>query len=747
MYKTKDTNANVRNLNPVTAALAFAFSSALITTPVVAEETEAKAEKAKMEAITVTATKRSQVIYEVPIAMSAFAGDELAAQGITGITDVGKFVPNLNITGFSAGHNSSANPFIRGIGLQDHLITTDPGVSVYVDGVYLGRQVGQNWNLNNIARIEVLRGPQGTLYGRNSIGGAINIITKQPDQEAVTMVNAEVGTRGRVKGDVFINRAINDDWSFNLNAGYNRRGGIGKFINLPEAEYDVGENQEYFGRVSLKYDAGDAFRFVFTADANDGEGGTRPFTTLIDEIPNGRLYERGLRNAQTTIDPYDSATSSIETSKVSNKASGVSFTAEYDITDELGAKFIVSNRSSEYKAGIDDDATATVLDQYPEVGEADQTSVELQLNGYLGAMDFVSGVYWFNEEGSNRQSPDVARFDGGPTKLELDQETTSKAVFLNLGFDVSDELRVSGGVRYTEDEKEASTNVFDPVGTIYDSRSWGEVSWELAANYTFDSGLNWYGTVQTGYQSGQYPARPYFLIGQFFGLGGFDNPTAAAQVRANNNFKASDNIGAINYETGFKGQLTDDFSFSVAFFNTEYDDLPYQVNVVTDAGFDTNNLIVEQTSRGIEWESTYFVTDSFKLHTSLGFMDVDVEEQDGVKPVAPLTPEFTASISPSYEFELTNGALVNTRVDVSYRDEMYGEPSSDPRRMTMVEDRTTVNFDVSYAPANANWKVSLYGRNIFDERYDDARINTGDYILVIKSNDASEFGVRYSASF
>ena len=101
-------------------------------------------------------------------------------QGIVDIVDIGKFVPNLNITQFSAGHTSSANPFIRGIGLQDHLITTDPGVSVYVDGVYLGRQVGQNWNLSNIERIEVLRGPQGTLYGRNSIGGAINIITKTP---------------------------------------------------------------------------------------------------------------------------------------------------------------------------------------------------------------------------------------------------------------------------------------------------------------------------------------------------------------------------------------------------------------------------------------------------------------------------------------------------------------------------------------------------------------------------------------
>ncbi|MDK1313574.1 TonB-dependent receptor [Pseudoalteromonas ardens] len=737
-------STTARNLTPIATAMALAMAG-LSSAPVLAEE--AQAEKSKIEAITVTATKRSQVIYEVPIAMSAFSGDDLDAQGISDITDVGKFVPNLNITGFSAGHNSSANPFIRGIGLQDHLITTDPGVSVYVDGVYLGRQVGQNWNLANIERIEVLRGPQGTLYGRNSIGGAINIITKQPDQQAVTKVSAETGTRGRIKASMFTNQAVTDELAFNFNMGFNRRGGLGEFTNLPNAEYDVGENQEFHGRMSVKYTPTDDLRLVLTADANDGEGGTRPFTVLIDEMPEGRLYKAGLRNSMVAADPYDNATSSIETATVSNKANGISLTAEYDINADFGTKFIFSKRSSEYKAGLDDDGTAIALDHYPERGEADQTSVELQLTGYLGRADFVTGLYWFNEEGSNRQSSDEASFDGGPTKLELDQETTSRAVFFNLGYDLTDDLRLTGGVRYTEDEKEASTNVFDPVGTISSSKDWDEISWEAAANYTFENGLNWYGTVQTGYQSGQYPARPYFLIGQFFGEGGFDNPNAAAAVRANNAFMASENISAINYETGFKGQLTDDFSMSVAFFNTEYEDLPYQVNVVTDSGFDTNNLIVEQTSRGIEFESTYYVTDRFTLHSSFGFMDVDVEEQNGIKPVAPLTPEWTASISPSYEFELSNNATVNTRFDISYRDSMYGEPSSDPRRMTQIDDRTTVNFDISYAPANTNWDISLYGRNIFDERYDDARLNTGDYILVIKSNDASEFGVRYRATF
>jgi len=165
---------------------------------------------ALLEEITVTATRREQSIYEVPLAVSAFTEETMFRQGITDLTDIGKFVPNLTVTGFSAGHVSSVNPFIRGIGLQDHLITTDPGVGVYVDGVYLGRQVGQNWSLANIERVEVLRGPQGTLYGRNATGGAINIITRQPGEESGGRITAQAGSRGRLGGDAYWNQAFTD---------------------------------------------------------------------------------------------------------------------------------------------------------------------------------------------------------------------------------------------------------------------------------------------------------------------------------------------------------------------------------------------------------------------------------------------------------------------------------------------------------------------------------------------------------
>ncbi|MGB5690557.1 MAG: TonB-dependent receptor [Woeseiaceae bacterium] len=715
-------NHRVNGLLFSSVALALAASPAALAQ---------NGDDALIEEIMVTATKREASIYEVPIAISAFEGDKLAEQGIVDIVDIGKFVPNLNITQFSAGHISSANPFIRGIGLQDHLITTDPGVSVYVDGVYLGRQVGQNWNLTNIERIEVLRGPQGTLYGRNSIGGAINIITKTPGADEGSKVGLEVGSRGRLNGDFYADMNLSDAVAVAFTGGYKSRDGVGDFLNLPNAGIEVGETKEVYGRAALRYAPNDDFSLVLAYDANDGEGGLRPYTTLIDELPNGAVYGAGYRNSDVSADPYDNNTGQASQTLVTNKAEGVSLTLNWNWNDDFSSKVIASSRTSEYKAGLDDDSLEDDFLSFPETGEADQTSLEFQLSGDMGALDFVSGLYYFNEDGFNNQDPTI--FLTFPGTFFLSQEVTSMAIYANLGYDLSDKFRLSGGLRYTEDEKNAFTNVGS--GPYDDSRDFDEISWELAANYSFDNGLTGYATVQTGYQSGQYPARPFCLFGD-------GDPNDDIDC-----FKASDNITATNFEVGIKGQLTDRFSMSAAVFTTQYSDLPYQVSTTSGGGFSTVNLIVDQTSTGFEWENTLFLTDNFSFQATLGYIDVDVDEQQGVKPVAPLTPELTWSLSPMLAVPLAGGGEVTLRLDYSFRDEMYGEPSSDPGRLTGIEDRAIANVDIAWHSADGTFTAGLYGRNITDERYDNARLNTGDYILRILSNDPSEFGVRLVKSF
>jgi iron complex outermembrane receptor protein len=709
--------------------------AAIACTSITAVAQQRDSDASAFEEITVTAKKREQNIYEVPVAVSAFSGAAIAKQGITDLTDVGKFVPNLNVTGFSAGHTSSANPFIRGIGLQDHLITTDPGVGVYVDGVYLGRQVGQNWSLSNIERIEVLRGPQGTLYGRNSIGGTINIITRKPGEGEGGRIGMEVGSRGRINADFFTNVEFTDDVAMTVSGAFKRRNGIGEFLNIPDPEADVGELQDISARIALQWNVSDALSLLFVADGNDGDNGLRPYTTLIDEVPNGGVFGAGFRNSDLAADPYDNNTGQVTQTGVTNQAYGLSLTADYAISPELGARLIVSDRHSEYESGLDDDSFFDDFLSFPETGFADQTSIELQLNGEYGNWDFVSGIYFFDEDGVNDQNPTI--FLGGPGTFTLGQDLKSRAIYGNVGYALTDELRISGGLRYTEDEKDATVNINDSLIDTGASRDWDELSWELALTYDLSERLNVYGTVQNGYQSGQFPPRPFCLFGSL----DFDQPGNVSQP---NCFVANDNVTAINYEAGIKGQPLDNLQLSVAVFFTDYSDLPYQVSTTSGAGFDTRNIIVDQESFGVELEGTWLVTDAFTVHSSLGYIDADVDDPDAV---APLTPELTFSLSPEYNLAVAGGGELTFRADYSFRDDMYGEPSADPGRFTQIDSRSLLNLDVSYQSADGDWTLGLYGRNVTDERYDNARLNTGDYVLVMLSNDASEFGVRFARNF
>lgn len=723
------------------SAIGLSLAGSIASSTALAQDAQ---EASVFEEVIVTATKREESIYDVPMAISAFTEETIVKQGIVDLTDIGKFVPNMNVTGFSGGQTSSVNVFIRGIGLQDHLITTDPGVGVYIDGVYLGRQVGQNWSLANIERVEVLRGPQGTLYGRNSIGGAINIITRKPGSEAGGRATVTVGTRGRLNGDFYWNAPFTDNFAASFTGSYMSRDGVGEFLNL-DTSTEVGEMEEWAGRVAAKWDINENFSLLFAYDKNDGEGGLRPYTTLIDEVPTGLLYGTGARNSDVSADPYDNNGAFyidengnvVSQADISNAADGWSITADWDINEELSSKFLYSDRSSEYSTGLDDDSVKAVLFQYPETGFADQKSAELQLFGTYDSWDFVAGLYYFEEEGGNDQRPNF--FVGGAGSHLNFQKAKSKAVYANVGFQATDRLRLSGGARYTKDDKKAFTDLIFGLIQENGQRKWSETSWEIAAAFDMNDRINLYGTIQNGYQSGQFPPRPFCLFANL-------DFTQPGNVSRPNCFEANDNVTAINYEVGLKGTPLDTLQVSIAFFYTNYTDLPYQVSSSTGQGFNTVNIIVDQTSTGFEWQSAWAPSDNFTLYTTLGYIDVDVDDPNPTV-VAPLTPKLTYSISPEYSVPLNNGANLVFRLDYSYRDDMWGEPSNDPGRFTKIDSRNLLNVDIAYHSPDGRWTLAAYGRNVTDEKYANAKLLPSDYVLIILNNDRSEFGLRYVYNF
>ncbi|MCY3583380.1 MAG: TonB-dependent receptor [Chloroflexi bacterium] len=405
-----------------------------------------------------------------------------------------------------------------------------------------------------------------------------------------------------------------------------------------------------------------------------------------------------------------------------------SLTAEWEASPDLTVKGIASRRSSRYHGGLDDDSTVLDFMSFPEVGEAGQTSLELQVSGERDALDFVAGLWAFREDGFNLQ-PDAV-FAGGPTTFHVLQDTESEAVYASIGYRPVPALRISAGLRHTEDFKDARAVLNDFV----DARSrcdWREWNWDLAATWQLRDRASVFANIANGYQAGQFPPRPYCLFG-------FVDVSRPGNVSAPNCFAAGDHITAVNHEIGFKGSLGERLEVSASLFLTNYDNLPLSASDTSGAGFDTRNVIVGQRSAGIEWEGRFELHSRLSVDTRIGYLDSN-PEAEGIVPL--LSPRWTISVSPEWILPLAEGNLA-LRADYSWRDSMYGEPAANRRPWSELPARELLNFDISYRPADSNWLFALYGRNVFDERYAHATLNTGDYILRILSNDASEFGLR-----
>jgi iron complex outermembrane receptor protein len=706
--------------------------------------------------ITVTARRREETLYETPAAVTAMNSDVMTSLNISNLEDVGKYVPNLTIARYGVGNTAHASVFIRGIGLQDHIIVTDPGVGVYLDGVYLGRQMGSNLSLNNIERIEVLRGPQGTLYGRNTIGGAVNIITQRPGAEEAFEIGLQAGTRGRIGVDMYANFALSDDFSLAFSGDFRRRDGVGHALMLDNPEAEIGEEFAFNGRLTAAWDVNDRFSLLFSVDGMEARNGQSPYMIEFNPLTPTPPPDTGgccngdfafLDPSMVAPDPDDSFTTVAGLESTSNRLFGASITAEFDISDQLNAKVLLSTRSNEYSGGLDDDDSILNLSEFPETGEADQTSLEVQLNGDLGGVEFVGGLYYFEEDGftdsgpwvfSPFNMPDGLDNFGNPTGFgdfgffNLQQDATSYAAYANASFDVTENLTIGAGGRYTRDDKDASAIFPTFPERKFLSNDWDAFTWDLNLSYEIRDALYAYGQIQKGYQVGGYPPRPF---------GGPDQ------------FEPYNDSETLNFEIGLKGVISDSFTLLAAAFFTQYDDLalPFSdplagggfVTIVANAG--------ESESTGVELEGVWSPTDNFNINFSIGWLDAEITKVDpGAIGVAEgdspaLTPDLTYSITPQWIFPLTGGATVRAQVDYSYRDSIFGQSVENPAER--MSSRGLLGFSVDYISSDQSWTLGAYGLNVADEVYDQGRFAQNGFVGVVLSNDRSEFGVRLTKRF
>ncbi len=503
-----------------------ASTIAILATPALAQEADSKQpeQSGGLSEIIVTATKRSENLQDVPIAITAYSAETLARKGISEVVSLGNLAPNVTLdagTPFS-GSSSVLSAYIRGIGQNDFAFNLDPGVGIYLDGVYLARSIGANQDLLDIERVEILKGPQGTLFGRNSVGGAISIVTKNPGKDLALKGEVTAGRFGRfdVKGS--LNVPITDRVSSSLSFSTRKNSGYQKVIPFPGFAAGViadtfpsfgrgtsdrygGENQ-YTIRGKLRIEASNDVTINLSGDYlnqnNNGVASSLLKTAVNPADPSnvfGPLYNgciagavppfaiggvcnniRGgtslgglISNGPSLIYDDKFIAPSIDTTYATGnnfsrlESYGGSATIDWNL-GFANLKSITAYRELRWKSAQDNDGSPLPIQQVSFETNQKQFSEELQLTGDAvgGRLRYVLGAYYFTESGNLH---DLVTFPAGLLQIDGNNLLSTKAyaAYANLNFAVSDQFSITLGGRYTRENKRFTGLQSDPNGFFY----------------------------------------------------------------------------------------------------------------------------------------------------------------------------------------------------------------------------------------------------------------------------------------
>jgi iron complex outermembrane recepter protein len=649
------------------------------------------AESRVIEEILVTAERREASAQETAIAITAFSGEDLDMRGITGIEDLQFAVPNLVIS-----HNSQSPvtyAYIRGIGSDQLVAGFDPGVAYHVDGLYIGQPSAMPGDLWDMERVEVLRGPQGTLYGRNTTGGAINVITRDPDEtfEAIADVTAGNYDRRRVRGAV----------------GGGANGVAGRLAYV--REFDEGYQKNLLGRNGdvtdhwalrgkLGFELTDQGKLVLTGQRFQNRGRQsqkrrEPFAPV--ELAPGFIldvYDGAIPNPS---DPRRVAKDYPERLDLTNDLFSARFTWDFGPVTLVSITGYVEN---EWFQSSDIDMSSNPVQFQEWDMNTDQFTQELQLvSNSTGPWEWIVGAFWFEEDLATDyvfQDSSIAGFDfnnGG--KLN----TTSRAVYGQVSYDMRElgrPIRLTGGLRWTKDRKKIDEFQIIPQFGVdlaaESSQSWTEPSGKLGVDWFFDDDTMAYASYSRGYKGGG------FSIGQF---DGFDPEIVNA------------------YEIGLKTTFLDRRAqVNVSAFYNDYQDL--QVNFLLFTLFTTDNA-AEATIKGVELEGLLLATEGLTLSANLSWLDATFDEYqfsediDLAGDTLNRAPEFTVTLSAQYELLLGDAGSLTARADYYWQDEVYYRVQNVPRHRA--GSFHTADLRLVWTSADTQWLVEGFARNITNE--------------------------------
>ncbi len=696
-------------------------------------ETDAdKREIDQLSTITVTARRRSEDLEKVPIAISAFSPmdlDDMQAVQIDGLQGA---VPNLNIVQ-GRGSSSNVNIFIRGIGQPDALQTFDPGVGFYVDDVYYSRINGSLIGLFDIDHIEVLRGPQGTLYGKNTTGGAVKVVTKKPSDVFEGAVELTMGDFGRVNSKGYFSGPLGKTLSGSLAFGTFSNDG---FVSDPVTGREYNDDDSKSVRAKLDWHPSERFNAIFAFDYTDQNTSLtmgRPTAPLINVDLATGLPGVLLLPSEGEWDYY--AQSSFGPDKGQQLVhKGASLHLDVGVNDNWVMKSISSWRQLDTDAYIDIDASQLQLGDVLVSLNQEQMSQEFQFQYDNHAnLQAVFGLYYLKETVPSHQeayADDFLTFAGIPIDflrtIDDDLQTTSKAAFAHFDWSFADTWSLAGGLRYTHETKDyfRTTSTFfgapltaaseDPQALIPEtSKNWHALTPSISLQKQFTPDVMAYVSANRGFKSGGFNGRA-------------NTPELAADPVFDPEF-------VWTYEAGMKALLADGRArVNVAVFHSNYKDFQARVSQVLNPDSNVPNFIfpvlnaAKLTMDGAEFEGSMLLGQGTRLQAAVGYLRAKYDEFDDPRTASDPTlahlhdhvafaPKWTARLAATHTFNFSAGSALTIGGDVSWRDDVW--LSVDNRPGLMQEAYGLVGLFGSYYSADGHWQLRGGIRNLTDEVY------------------------------
>ncbi|MGI8704380.1 MAG: TonB-dependent receptor [Sphingomicrobium sp.] len=747
------------------------------------QETEAEAAEASDTEIVVTARRVVELLEDVPASVSAFDDRALDRLQARDLTDLQGAVPNLNIVQ-GRGSSNATNIFIRGIGQPDALQTFDPAVGVYVDDVYLSRIRGAQLDMLDVERIEVLRGPQGTLYGKNTIGGAIKFITRRPGQDVWAKGSLEIGSYNQFTLKGAVSGPLSDTVAVGVAAMRAKRDG---FVEDRVLDRDYNDKDTIAARASLAFTPSALFRFDVSVDYTEDDAALN-VGAPVNELTYLTLFAPAnnlLLPLEQSLDDYDfTARISPGLPNSTNLQHwGTSARAEWDITEALTFRSITAYRELKTDDFIDIDATQLEVGDVFVGVDQNQLSQEFQLLVNRGPLQGVAGLYYLRETITSHQEAFaddlvdlrflrlIAPLIGIPDALlgpsdfptflrtvDDDLETGSYAAYANATYSVTDALRVSAGIRYTREKKDyfrttstfSSSPILNGTFAFESSDSWDDISPMASVDYHFTPETMAYVRVAKGFKSGGFNGRA----------------NTAAET------SAYDPETVWSYEAGVRTHIAHQLRLSAAVFHNHYKDFQARVSGIA---VDPTTGIPEPTLgvlnagkmriRGAELEASWTPVRQLLLDAQIGYLDADYKDFEDDRftnfggsrafQTPAFAPKWTLRIGSQYSFDLAGSGNLLFGAQYRYRS-----------KHALAVDNTPVNSDqeieglfengfgvvdarVVWEDPSRRFSVGLYGQNLFDEVYktDGQEFSSVGNIRTVYFGAPRTFTIRFTASY